>query len=265
MPAYTDQTGNTISLHFPPGRIISLVPSQTEFLFDLGLQNQIAGITRFCIHPKKYFHLKPQVGGTKKINIDIIHQLQPDLILANKEENVKEQVAECATRYPVWVSDVKNLLDAYEMMTQIGLITAREKEAYKIITTIQASFTELSFQLQSLKKNRTAYLIWNKPYMTTGGDTFIHAMLEMAGFVNAFEKEIRYPEISIRQLKDMNLETLLLSSEPFPFSERHKQELQILLPHTRIILVDGEMFSWYGSRLLKSAAYFEKLLGQSRH
>ncbi|MGK2861988.1 MAG: ABC transporter substrate-binding protein [Chitinophagaceae bacterium] len=264
MPSFIDQTGKTIFLPSPPLRIISLVPSQTELLFDLGLQNQIAAITRFCVHPKEFYHLKPRVGGTKKLNLDSIHQLQPDLIIANKEENVREQGEECAIHYPVWVSDVKNLTDAYEMISQIGSITDKVVEASQMISTIKASFMQFSVQLHAVKKMNSCYLIWNNPYMTIGGDTFIHSMLEIAGFENAFKKESRYPEITIREMNEKNLEMLLLSSEPFPFNEKHKDELQVMLPQTKIILVDGEMFSWYGSRLVKSAAYFEKLLPQIR-
>ena len=114
MSIFTDQTGRKITLDKPPHRIISLVPSQTELLYDLGLHNEVIGITKFCVHPQEWFQHKTRVGGTRQINIDIIHELRPDLIIANKEENVKEQVEELAGYYPVWISDVKHLEAAYE-------------------------------------------------------------------------------------------------------------------------------------------------------
>ena len=179
MPAFTDQTGRTILLEYIPQRIISLVPSQTELLFDLGLDEQVIGITKFCVHPPEWFYTKTRVGGTKKLHIDTIHQLQPDLIIANKEENVKEQIEECAKNYPVWVSDVNNLADAYEMIEQIGLMTGKIEKAGSLIARIKTNFSQLPTNDSRLK---AAYLIWNDPYMTVGGDTFIHSMLEAAGF-----------------------------------------------------------------------------------
>lgn len=259
MPAFTDQTGRIISLETPPQRIISLVPSQTELLFDLGLDEQIVGVTKFCIHPPEWFYTKTRVGGTKKLHIDIIHQLQPDLIIANKEENVKEQVEECAKNYPVWVSDVNNLVDAYEMIEQIGLITDKANESKEIITSIKKGFSQLRNIHSPLGAGGTSYLIWNDPYMTVGGDTFIHAMLEAAGFKNIFSDKTRYPEVTVEELKIARCQLLLLSSEPFPFKQKHIDQLQPLLPHTKIVLVEGEMFSWYGSHLLYAPRYFKEL------
>ncbi len=256
MPFYSDQTGNTISLATTPSRIISLVPSQTELLFDLDLNDQVIGITKFCVHPSEWFYTKTRVGGTKKLDLDSIHQLQPDLIIANKEENVKEQVEALMSHYPVWISDVNNLADAYEMIEQIGIITGREKQAKKLTDRIKKNFTELQ---TTNNKPQTAYLIWNDPYMTVGGDTFIHAMLETAGFKNIFGDKRRYPEITIEELRAANCQLLLLSSEPFPFKQKHIDQLQPLLPETKIMLADGEMFSWYGSRLQHAPAYFKEL------
>lgn len=259
MPSFTDQTGRTISLETIPSRIISLVPSQTELLFDLGLDEEVTGITKFCVHPSEWFYTKTRVGGTKKLNPDIIHQLQPDLIIANKEENVKEQVEELASRYPVWVSDVNNLDNAYEMIRQTGLMTGKAEKAESIITRIETNFSQLHVIESPL---RTAYFIWNDPWMTVGGDTFIHFMLEAVGFKNIFADRPRYPETTIEELRTANCQLLLLSSEPFPFKQKHIDQLQPLLPDTKIILVDGEMFSWYGSRLQYAPAYFKELQGR---
>ena len=286
MPSFTDQTGRTVSLESSPQRIISLVPSQTELLFDLGLDEEVVGVTKFCIHPAEWFYTKRRVGGTKKLYIDIIHQLQPDLIIANKEENVKEQVEELARDYPVWISDVTDMAAAYEMIGQIGLLTGKIEKAKEIISTIKENFVQLlhrgasgqipnsSLQLRAERsrkqKPQTCYFIWNDPYMTVGGDTFIHSMMEAAGFENIFKNKQRYPIVTTKDLliastsSIAQCELILLSSEPFPFKQKHIDELQLALSkeglfNIKIILVDGEMFSWYGSRLQYAAKYFEDL------
>lgn len=259
MPVFIDQTGRTISLPAIPRRIVSLVPSQTELLFDLGLDKEIAGITKFCIHPTDWFRTKKRVGGTKQLKMDIIHQLQPDLIIANKEENVKEQVEELEKQFPVWISDVNNLPDAFEMIDQIGLMTNTAKQAAKIINSIKENFSQLPIQEEKLD---AIYLIWQNPFMTIGGDTFIHCMMEAAGFRNKYGYQTRYPEISIDDIQSKKPAYLLLSSEPFPFTQKQAVELQKQLPDTNILLVDGEMFSWYGSRLIKAPHYFNQLRNQ---
>jgi ABC-type Fe3+-hydroxamate transport system substrate-binding protein len=259
MPVFIDQTGRSVSINSTPQRIISLVPSQTELLFDLGLAEQVIGITKFCIHPDEWFRSKTKIGGTKQINIDQIKQLQPNLIIANKEENVKEQIEELEKLFPVWISDVNNLDDAYEMIEQIGLITSKHQKASEIINGIKESFARL---LTPRSKLRTIYLIWQNPYMTVGGDTFIHSMLETAGLNNIFQTKTRYPGVTISELQAKNCELLLLSSEPYPFKQKHMDELQNQLPNTKILLVDGELFSWYGSHLLQAPAYFMNLRQQ---
>lgn len=255
----TDQTGRTIELKHTPKKIISLVPSQTELLFDLGLDEEVIAITKFCIHPQKWFQTKIKIGGTKQLHADKIKKLQPDLIIANKEENVQQQIEELATHFPVWVSDVNNLNEATQMIQSIGMLTGKESKANEIIQHITKEFS----QLQSPNpKPQTCYLIWQKPYMTVGGDTFINDMMNRAGFHNIFENQKRYPQITTGQLQTANCQLLLLSTEPFPFTQKHIDELQPLLPGTKIILADGEMFSWYGSRLIKAPAYFQQLQNQ---
>jgi len=257
MPVLTDQTGRIVSLPAPPQRIISLVPSQTELLYELGLNDRVIGITKFCIRPEEWFNHKTRVGGTKEVNIDMFHQLAPDLIIANKEENVKVQVEELAKHYPVWVTDVNNLEDAYEMIRQTGKITDKEETAAKLTLRIKESFSGLTTNNLRLK---TCYLIWKNPWMAAGGGTFINDMLKMAGFINVFDHTTRYPEVTLSQLQETNPELVLLSSEPFPFKQNHVDELQAMLPGAKILLVDGQLFSWYGSRLVYAPAYFRELI-----
>lgn len=255
MPVYTDQLGRWVEVPAAPRSIVSLVPSITELLYTLQLDNEVTGITKFCVHPQSWFRQKTRVGGTKNIKPEVIHVLQPDLIIANKEENVKEQVDELAKQYPVYITDVNNLADSLEMIEQIGQITNRLNNAMHLLSQINTAFTSLK---PTAAPKKAAYLIWRNPYMTIGNDTFIHDMLLRCGLQNIFGNTTRYPAIDTWQLKQCDL--LLLSSEPFPFQQKHLDELQPQLPDTKIMLVDGEMFSWYGSRLLTAPAYFNSLL-----
>lgn len=244
----------------PPERIISLVPSQTELLWSLGLEEQVVGITKFCVRPEVWFRQKTRVGGTKTVHLDRVAALKPDLILANREENVREQVEALARDYPVWVSDVGTLPDALHMIAQVGTLTWKAPEAQALIRRIEAAF-EAHAPASDWQPRRAAYFIWRKPWMVAGGDTFIHAMLTAAGFVNVFEDTERYPEVLLADLPARAPEVLLLSTEPYPFQEKHLFEFQEVCPQADIRLVDGEMFSWYGSRLLEAPAYFQGLRG----
>ena len=247
-------------LAYTPKRIISLVPSQTELLYYLGLEKETIGITKFCVHPQDWFKTKIRIGGTKTIKKENIDQLQPDLIIANKEENIKEQVEELAKDHPVWVTDVNNLNDALQMITDIGVLTRKTNEASELTASIKNKFSELKKLPTATCQLHTAYLIWRDPYMTIGGDTFINDMLNKCGFQNVFADKLRYPEITAVELQITNCQLLLLSSEPYPFKQKHIDELQTHLPDCKILLVDGEMFSWYGSRLLKAVQYFKNLI-----
>lgn len=245
-------------LIYQPKRIISLVPSQTELLYHLGLKEQVVAITKFCIHPAEWRKTKTIIGGTKNIHYERIKALQPDLIIANKEENIKEQVENLANDFNVFVTDITTLADAMEMINDIGTLTHTLSKANEIGNSIKENFKLIA----SAKKIKTAYFIWRSPYMTIGGDTFINDMLARCGFENVYASQTRYPLVDITDLKQKECELLLLSSEPYPFKQKHIDELQQHLPGTKIMLVDGEMFSWYGSRLLKAPAYFNHLLKQ---
>jgi ABC-type Fe3+-hydroxamate transport system substrate-binding protein len=247
--------------YYPRQRIISLVPSQTELLHYLGLEAETVGITKFCIHPQQWFAAKARVGGTKTVNLPAVEALQPTLIIANKEENVKEQVEALAKNFPVWLTDVNTLADALQMIADIGQLTGTATKAQILADEISTQFAIL--QNHPFNPLKTAYLIWRKPYMAAGGGTFIQDMLARCGFVNVLEAIPRYPEVTTTQLADAGCELLLLSSEPYPFKQQHIDELQLTLPDTRILLVDGEMFSWYGSRLLQAPNYFLQLKEQA--
>ena len=255
---FKDQLNREVEIIEFPKRIVSLVPSQTELLFDLGLDEEIIGITKFCIHPKIWQQTKTRIGGTKKVNIHKIKSLQPDLIICNKEENTKEEIELLAKEFSVWISDIKNLSEALNMIIGIGEITGKSEKAEMLIQKICSGFVDL----QPLKTEKKAlYLIWKEPWMSVNSETFIHDMLVRCGFTNITQnKTLRYPDLTEQELVELNPNYVFLSSEPFPFKEKHIQELQEILPKAKIMLVDGEAFSWYGSHLLKSVEYFKELI-----
>jgi ABC-type Fe3+-hydroxamate transport system substrate-binding protein len=238
-----------------PQRIISLVPSQTELLFDLGLAERVVGITKFCIHPAEFCRNIPKIGGTKHFHFDTISRLQPDLILANKEENYKQGIEQLQQKYPVWISDIYTLDDALHMIREVGKLTGTHTKSLEISEQIQTAFAGL----QPISKKKVAYMIWRDPYMAAGSQTFIHDMLIRCGFENVFVGSARYPEITPEQLSAANPDYIFLSSEPFPFSRKYIAEFRKIGPEAIIKIVDGEMFSWYGSRLLLSVPYFRQL------
>ncbi|MBS1763720.1 MAG: ABC transporter substrate-binding protein [Bacteroidetes bacterium] len=254
-----DQLGFAINLERAPERIISLVPSQTELLADLGLSSRIAGITRFCIYPPEVHISVPRVGGTKSVDLSRIEAINPDLIIANKEENTKEAIDTLRQKYKVWVSDINNLDEARDMIFNIGRLTDTNDTALKIIADISSRFEKLESETVKCKSLRALYLIWRRPYMAVAGNTFIHDMMSRCGFDNVLYYQSRYPELSAEQIRKLNPEVILLSSEPYPFSRKHISEFKEICPHARIKLVDGEYFSWYGSRMRLASDYFSEL------
>ena len=255
MPVFYDQLQRAVNLPSTPKRIISVVPSQTELLFYLGLNKQIVGITKFCIHPAEQFKVTEKVGGTKQLDIAKIKSLSPDLIIANKEENDQGQIEELMDCCPIWISDISDLDGALDMIGRVGVLVGKSNEAKVLASQISQQFNNTAIEPSNL---RVAYLIWRKPYMVAGKDTFIDSMLQKCGLVNAFEQS-RYPEIDEKTLINANPDVVFLSSEPYPFKEKHITEFKNILPSAVIKVVDGELFSWYGSRLLHTPAYFKKL------
>ncbi len=250
-----DQMGRMVAVPDFPKKIVSLVPSQTELLYDLGLKDRIAGQTVFCIHPHEHFNSAAKVGGTKKLNIQAIRDLQPDLIIGNKEENELAQIEELEKEFPVWMSDIYNLPDALEMIRQIGDVVCMQGAGQVMAQKIEAGFREIVTQNRAAAK--VLYFIWRKPFMVAGRNTFINDMLKYCGLENAVsEMNSRYPEIFANNITSLKPDVVFLSSEPYPFKEKHIEELANLCPMAKIRIVDGEMFTWYGSRLIKSPEYF---------
>ncbi len=260
MATSTDQMGSTVALDSPPQRIVSLVPSQTELLFDLGLDETVVGVTRYCVHPQFKTRPKTLIGGTKNPDLNLIRSLKPDLIIGNKEENRREDIDALKTEFPVWMSDIASLADATAMIREIGCLVAKEISAEWLAGRIEERFETLAAEVASrTSRRKVAYLIWRKPWMVAGGGTFIHTMLERAGLDNVFGGLSRYLECTLQSLVESRPEVILLSSEPFPFKVSHVDEIQTLFPEAKICLVNGELFSWYGSRLLRTPNYLRYL------
>ena len=257
----TDQIGTIHTFATTPKRIISLVPSQTELLYDMGLEESIIGITKFCLHPFHYKQTKMIVGGTKKVNYNKIKLVQPDIIIANKEENTKEMVAELSKICPVWVTDIVTMEDNFQMISDFGQLFNKRTEAQKWKDKINFAYRDFQIFIKNKPSQKVAYFIWANPYMVAGNNTFINEMLQLNNFQNVYEiREERYPEIIIQKMRIQgDPDLILLSSEPFPFKDEHAFEIGRFTHHAKTVFVDGEMFSWYGSRIIKAFDYFKKL------
>ncbi|MDC7999339.1 ABC transporter substrate-binding protein [Gilvibacter sediminis] len=252
-----DQLGNTHHFKSVPQRIVSLVPSQTELLVDLGLTDNIVGLTKFCVHPEHLRKSKTVIGGTKKVNKEKIEALAPDIIIANKEENTQEIVESLGELAPVWVSDIYTVEDSLEFIAAMGALFNKNSIADQLIASINGEREQFRAHIKDQKRLKVAYLIWKNPFMAAGQATFIGDLMRENGFENMIEDpEGRYPEVSHELLTQADL--VLLSSEPYPFKQEDAAQLSAQL-HKPVKLVDGEYFSWYGSRLKDAYAYFKQM------
>lgn len=250
-----DHLGRLVPIDGRPERIISLVPAITETMYHLGLDKEIVGRTRFCKFPEVKVQNVINIGGTKDIKLDRIHELKPDLIIAEKEENTKEIVETLEKHYPVFVFEVQHFKDVFPMIEDIGRLTEKEEAGSKLVHQIKTAFQTLPHG----GNKRVAYVIWQRPYMVVGKDTYINSLLEEMGFINPFtEVEGRYPMVTEEDFKQEELDELFLATEPFPFREKHLDVFHEMLPHTKVRIVDGEMF-WYGAKMVEAAAYFKTI------
>ncbi len=250
-----DQMGRLLTFEEPPKRIVSLVPSLSELIWDMNLNTELTGVTKFCVHPELLRKEKVVVGGTKNVKADRIFSLNPELVIANQEENSREEIASIAKFFPTYISDVKNIEDLLKLIQDIGMICNRKREARDLAVKINNS---LPHNVE--KKKSAIYLIWNEPYMSVGGDTFISHIMNRVGFENCLKSKERYPLLTKGEIISTSPDELLLSSEPFPFKETHLKTLQEQFPTIKVRLVDGEAFSWYGSRIYKVKEYLNSLL-----
>ncbi len=252
-----DQIGNEVKLQGPAKKIVSVVPSQTELLFDLGLDDEVIGLTKFCIHPKDKVGSKKNVGGTKNLRLKDIALLEPDLIIANKEENTEADIRWLMDRFPVYVSDIEEVAVALEMIQDVGRLVGKEAVAESMVADISKALDAFV----PIVRFSSLYLIWYDPIMAVGSKNYIHDLMTKCGFDNVLgSHNSRYPELNYEEIRKHNPELILLSSEPFPFKSKHQVELQQQFPATEVVLVDGEMFSWYGSRMRQAVGYLTELI-----
>ncbi|MCX8111757.1 MAG: helical backbone metal receptor [Bacteroidia bacterium] len=258
MRSVTDSLGRSLEIPVHPERIVSLCPSQTETLFALGLQGRIVGRTRYCIHPSEAVKTVPVVGGTKKVDIDLVRELEPDLIIAEKEENTREDVEKLSTIAPTYVTNVESYQEALHSILELGDITGTSSIAQRIVESIEAAFQRIPMATRPLQ---VLYLIWRKPFMAAGAKTYIGSLIERLGWANvASARPGRYP--IIEDPTGLHPDVILLSDEPYPFKAKHIPEVQQWWPEASIHLVRGDYFSWYGVRMQEAAPYLAQLVAQ---
>lgn len=260
MKVSKDQLGRTLELSKTPTRIISIVPSITELLYDLGLEDNIVGITSYCVHPFHFLATKKSVGGTKKVNLTRVKELLPDFIICNKEENTPEMVTALSEIAPVYVSDVNTIEDSLDLIQQLGNILSCRTEATNLISKINFKLDDFKLYIKDKPSRKVAYFIWAKPWMVAANNTFINEILKLNKFENIYQNLDRYPTIPLEKIRfDGDPRIVLLPSEPFKFTDDHAFEIASYANRSMTVFTDGEYFSWYGSRLLKAFDYFKQL------
>ena len=237
-------------------RIVSLVPSLTELVCELGLARQLVGRTGFCVHPANLVRGIPKVGGTKTVNLEKIRALAPTHVILNMDENRKETADALAAFVPnLVVTHPLAPLDNLALYRQLGAAFGREREAQALCARFQSAYDAAAGR--KYPERRVLYLIWKDPWMTVSRDTYISRTLGLFGMLTVPENSAeRYPEL--RRLDDVGADLVLLSSEPYRFHEKHLAEIGSLTGRPAL-LVDGEMTSWYGPRAIVGLAYLSQL------
>lgn len=264
-----DARGRTLSLALRPQRIVSLVPSITETLFDLGAGDRIVGVTRWCVHPADARTRARVVGGTHDVDLDVLARLEPDLVIANQEENPKPLVERLATVAPTYVTFPRTVRDGIVLLRRLGELTDQRDAGARAAARVEAAHRRAR-RADPQRAPRVLYLIWRRPWMSVNRDTFVHDMLTTCGAVNVLaHAEARYPTLSDADAAALRPDAILLSSEPYAFRERHREEWLRRgdLPAARlgqVHLVDGELCCWYGTRLLRGLPYLAARIGQLR-
>ena len=260
MKTVKDQLGRAILLKSTPKRIISLVPSQTELLCDLALENELVGITKFCVHPYHLKSVKTIVGGTKKVNFEKIKALEPDFILCNKEENSYTFLPELEKIAPTYFSDVNTIQDSIDLISSLGSILNRRTESKNLVQKIEFKLADFKRFIKDKPTRKVAYFIWANPWMVAGNDTYINEILKLNKFKNIYANMSRYPKVEINLIRhEGDPDVIILSSEPFPFKDEHAMEIATYTNRSVTVFGNGEFFSWYGSRMLLAFDYFKEL------
>lgn len=253
-PAFTDALGRPFQVSSPPQRIVSLVPSLTEALFAFGLGQRVAGVTRYCVEPADGVAGKPKIGGTKNVDIAAVKALEADLVLANVEENTREDVERLeAAGLRVFLTYARTVAEAITELRTIAAIAGAEAEARPIVDEAEHELTRADAAARSRAAVRTFCPIWRNPWMTIGPQTYIHDVLRVCGAANVYgDVPDRYPLVDLSEVAARRPEIVLLPDEPYRFAEKHVPEVIEKLGDVRIHLVDGKMLCWYGPRIAES-------------
>ena len=260
MQTIKDCLGDEISIPKNITKIVSLVPSISELIYDLNAEDKIVGVTKFCVHPKYFQIEKTVVGGVQEFDIDKIIALKPDVVFASKDENFEDEIIELRKHVPVYVTDVKNVNEAISMIKTIGALLNKRSDADKITMKIDMQLKDLAKVTDDLLYRSAAYFVWNDPWVAAGKDTFIDSLLKLIKVDNVFSNlKERYPMVTGANIHIGNPQMIMLPSEPFKFEDKHAIEIGRHTHDAATFFVDGQMFSWYGSRLVKSIDYLKLL------
>lgn len=250
-----DASGVALALPGPPRRIVSLIPSTTELLCALGLADALVGVTVYCVEPRDVVRGKTRVGGEKNPDLATIRALAPDLVVANIEENRREDVeALRADGIPVWVTYPRTVAEGLAMIRDLGEITGARERAQALLDTLEPLYERARERAAARPAVRVFYPIWRQPWMTIGGDTYVHDLLATCGGANVFGDRLRYPTVTLGEVAARAPELILLPDEPFRFRRAHLADFDAYpampaVRDRRIHLVDGKPFSWHGPRL----------------
>ena len=263
--SFVDSLGRELRLTGAPRRIVSLVPSITETLFSLGLGASIAGVTDYCVHPAEGVREKPKLGGTKNPRLDELLALSPDLVIANREENRRRDVERLeAAGVAVFVTDARDVEAAIRELEVFGELTERAREARSIAEGVRDAL-RVARESRPDPAPRVVSLVWRRPWMAVGGDSFAHALVSECGGLNPFEEsERRYPRVDEGDLEAAAPDVILLPTEPYAFGEAERQELLALdcpaARSGRIHVIEGELLTWYGPRMARALETLSSLL-----
>ncbi|MDM1046415.1 ABC transporter substrate-binding protein [Myroides sp. 1354] len=256
-----DQLGREHRFEQSPKRIVSLVPSLTETLFDLGLEDELVGITTACMHPYQLRVTKTSIGEPKKVDIEQIQLMQPDVVVASPTENTMEDIERLQAICPVWLVDVRTMDQNFQLIELLGQLFNKRTEARKWMDKISFGQKDLMDFVSERPGFKVAYFIGKDPFVVAGEGTFIQELLELNKFENVYADRVElYPEVEIKKIRIQgDPELVFLPSMPYAFQEEDAFEIGRFTHHGKTIFVEGEMFSWYGTRVCKAFDYFKQI------
>jgi len=267
MAARVDASGVTVDLARPPRRIVSLVPSITETLCALGLADALVGITVYCVEPRDVVSGKNRIGGEKNPDLDKIRGLEPDLVIANIEENLRDHVDTLRSwSIPVWVTYPRTVAEGIRLIAELGAVTGTDARARELLSEIEPLYERVAKAAARRPPVPVFYPIWRGPYMTINRDTYIHDLLRVCAGRNVFaDRGERYPTVTLDEVAAQRPAVILLPDEPFRFRRAHLADFagyadMPAVRDERIHLVDGKPFSWHGPRIADALRTVPRLI-----